>query len=363
MRAKAAPLRFVAWIVAFWIGGRILALMPYGAAMPVASEMHRTPAPLAAAHVPERPVAVAVVATPGIVGFVSPHAVADRAVADREAVVLAAPIAPVADDVPVAQAGPIREVRFDLPPAPPARVGVSGPSLSPFHAAPPPVPAPVSRWAGDAYLFIRGESGRSALAAGGQLGASQVAARIAYALNDDGPPRLALVARAYAALDTMGEDGGERISEGALGIDWYPLPRARVRLTFERRVDIGGEGCNAWSAYAVAGFYRSDLPGGIEADSYGQAGIVGASRRDLFIDGALRIARPIAIDEHHMLRLGMAAWGAAQPEAARLDVGPRLALGLPVGKGVMTAALDYRIRIAGGAGPGSGPAFTLSNDF
>jgi hypothetical protein len=229
--------------------------------------------------------------------------------------------------------------------------------VSPILSPPPdgigPRASSVSRWAGEAYLFVRSGKGRPSLAAGGQLGASQAAVRITYALDHS----FSLVARAYAPLDTPDA------SEGAFGVDWHPVPDAPVRLSVERRFAGRGGGRDAWSAYGAGGFYKSGLPGGVEADGYAQAGIVGVRRRDLFADAALRLARPIALNERHVIRLGGAGWGAAQPGAARLDLGPRAALTLPLGPATVTAALDYRIRVAGDARPGSGAAFTLSAGF
>jgi hypothetical protein len=64
-----------------------------------------------------------------------------------------------------------------------------------------------------------------------------------------------------------------------------------------------------------------------------------------------------------VVRVGAAAWGAAQPGAARLDLGPRAALSLPHGPATVTAAIEYRVRVAGRARPGSGAAVTLSTGF
>jgi len=104
------------------------------------------------------------------------------------------------------------------------------------------------------------------------------------------------------------------------------------------------------------------LPGRIELDGYAQAGVVGAHRQDLFADGALRIARRIEVGRSALLA-GAGLWGAAQPGAARLDVGPHLALRVPAGATTVSVAVDGRLRVAGDARPGSGAALTLSTDF
>jgi hypothetical protein len=86
--------------------------------------------------------------------------------------------------------------------------------------------------------------------------------------------------------------------------------------------------------------------------------VVGAEERDLFADGAIRASTPIGPVE-----IGAGAWGGAQPGAARLDIGPQASVRIPVGKIAIRASAEWRVRVAGDAHPGSGPAFTLSTDF
>jgi hypothetical protein len=230
---------------------------------------------------------------------------------------------------------------------PPADLAAPSPR---FVAAAPA--ASSSRWSGSAWLFVRGSGGDS-LAQGGQLGGSQAGARIAWRVDDAG--KFALAARAYMPVDHP------RGSEAAVGVDWHPLPAMPFRLSAERRIAIGRDGRDAWSAYAAGGFFRG-LPGDVELDGYAQAGVVGAKRRDLFADGAMRVARRVAVGRSALL-VGAGAWGAAQPGAERLDVGPRVAVRVPAGAATLSASVDARLRVAGDARPGSGAALTLSADF
>lgn len=87
--------------------------------------------------------------------------------------------------------------------------------------------------------------------------------------------------------------------------------------------------------------------------------MVGLHDRDMFADGAVRIVLPV----RGRLRIGGGIWGAAQPGVARLDVGPHVALRLPVARTQVWVAADWRVRVAGDAAPGSGPALTLATDF
>jgi len=192
------------------------------------------------------------------------------------------------------------------------------------------------------------------LAGGGQLGASQAGVRIAYRVDEAG--RLAVAARAYVPVDSTSG------SEAAVGIDLRPLPNLPFRLSVERRIAVGRDGRDAWSAYAADGFFRG-IGRTVELDGYAQSGVVGTKARDLFADGALRVARRFDLGGNRALLAGAGVWGAAQPGAARLDVGPRVALRLPAAGATLSIAGEWRARVAGDARPGSGPALTVAADF
>lgn len=90
---------------------------------------------------------------------------------------------------------------------------------------------------------------------------------------------------------------------------------------------------------------------------------VGGHSADFFTDGALRLVHRRDIGPSTALRLGVGAWGGAQPGVERFDIGPRAAISLPVAGTTMSAAIEGRIRIAGDADPGSSVALTLASDF
>ncbi|MFD1949622.1 hypothetical protein ACFSGX_02425 [Sphingomonas arantia] len=225
------------------------------------------------------------------------------------------------------------------------------PSQAPLGLARANTP-PTSQWSGYAYIFHRADrAGTATLAPAGQIGGSQAAARLAYRL--DNTP-IAIAARIATPLrDT-------RQAEVAAGLDLLPLPN--LRLSVERRIAIGRDGRDAFAAYAAGGLYRAIGPR-LELDGYAQAGIVGAQRRDLFGDGAVRIHHRTAIGAATDLRLGAGAWGAAQPGAARLDIGPRIAVTTRTARLPVTLAVEGRLRVAGRARPGNGIALTLASDF
>jgi len=149
-----------------------------------------------------------------------------------------------------------------------------------------------------------------------------------------------------------------RGAEAALGVEWQPSARLPVRLLAERRQALGADGRSAFALIAHGGISDAKAPGGLRLDGYGQAGIVGAASRDLFADGALRLSLPFG-----RVKVGAGLWGAAQPGVSRLDSGPQAALRLPMGNGNVAVAIDWRLRVAGNAGPRSGPSLTLSTDF
>jgi hypothetical protein len=229
-------------------------------------------------------------------------------------------------------------VPFLPPPAPPA-------------AAPGRTPAPTRRWSLSAWSFVR-SGGPAALAAGGLLGGSQAGARLTWRLDRSSARPLALSFRLSAALRRR------HSAEAALGLDWQPDRRLPVHLLAERRQALGPEGRSAF-AVAVHGGVGDSRLGPFRIDAYAQAGLVGARSRDPFGDGALRLSLPL--DER--ARVGGGAWAAAQPGLSRLDIGPQASIRLPVAGRAVTLAADWRLRVAGNARPGSGPALTVATDF
>lgn len=212
-------------------------------------------------------------------------------------------------------------------------------------------------WSLGGWLYLRQGSGDApgGIAGPGQLGGSQAGLRLALGLDETGR------SRAYARATMAVQRPRQR--EIALGFAYAPVARWPVDIAIEQRLAVGPEGRTALAAMVSGGVSGAALPGGFRLDAYGQAGLVGVHRRDGFVDGAVVVDRRLGPDEDAPLRLGALAAGAAQPGAARVDVGPRLTLRLPkVGEG-SRIALDWRQRVAGDAAPESGLALTLAADF
>jgi hypothetical protein len=212
-----------------------------------------------------------------------------------------------------------------------------------------------SRWSGSAWVFVRDQSGTRSLAARGQLGGSQAGARLRWRLNSGAQLRTAFYGRLSSPLDDRSG------AEAAIGAEWHPLAGQPLWIAAARRIAVGKQGRNAWSAYVAGGVWKPDLPMGVTLDGYAQAGIVGAKQHDLFVDGAMRISRPIGTEQGP--RIGAGVWGAAQPGVARLDIGPHARIPLKVARQPFSISADYRVRVAGDATPGSGVAVTLASDF
>jgi hypothetical protein len=319
-----------------WAGVRVVLLWPEGATLPQAIE---AAFPLAAANAAAAPVVRIAPPRARTRNMVNPALPPPSAAAVRrgeEAVVSLAALGMVYF---------ASEQVIGAPPGTFARTAsVTQPLQRPYSL---PMPTP-SHWSASAWFVTR----RGAPASGPMLGGDQAGVRIAYALD---PARgLGLYARASAPLGQPGR-------ELAIGVEWQPgqLP---LRVVAEQRFGLDGN-AGGTGLGVVGGVSDVALGGGFDLEAYGQAGAVIRQRTYPFADGALRVTRTVARRELGRIEIGGGAWGAAQREAARLDIGPSAVATLPVAGRAVRVALDWRERIAGDARPGSGPALTVGADF
>lgn len=167
---------------------------------------------------------------------------------------------------------------------------------------------------------------------------------------------------AYGRIVSSGRIGDG--AEAAAGIALRPLPRAPVQVMVERRKRLLGQGGrSAFAALVAGGVSDAPLPARFALDAYGAAGVVGARRRDLFVEGAAVARRPVATARGIEVEAGAGLWGSAQTGLNRLDVGPSVSARLPLGTISPRLSVDWRQRVAGEATPGSGIAVTLAADF
>lgn len=220
-----------------------------------------------------------------------------------------------------------------------------------------------SRWHFDGWVSYRGNSQAAALAGTGPgvLGGSQAGIvatwRVAQAT---GAP--ALMVRLSAAPPQAGRGDSEEV---AAGIRWRPIRKVPVSLQAEMRAirqASGGVSLRP-AALAVGGFDELAMPLKFRLRGYGAVGRVGGKLPMSFAEGHLVADREVAAFDLARVDAGVGAWGAIQGDAARLDAGPSVSLRMPIGGKPARVQLDYRLRLAGDATPGNGPALTLSTGF
>lgn len=245
-------------------------------------------------------------------------------------------------------------------------IGTNGGAASaPFLPTRPPGVAAGGRWSLDSWAFWRQGSDAAPVSQGRVpiYGASQAGGVLQYRLAPGSRRDPRLYARAYQALVRRGE------SELALGASARPFGRVPVRVAGELRYTDGAfRNAVRPAAYAVTELAPMRLPYGMQLEAYGQAGWVGGVGATPFAEGQASVTRELNIiagltDNALRLRLGAAAWGGAQQDAQRVDIGPTMRLDMKVGRVPARVSIDWRERVGGDASPGSGLAATLSTSF
>ena len=240
------------------------------------------------------------------------------------------------EPVPPIDQWPLSSIVSNRSRAGPAEASTSPPSLARFDRL------QLTSWA-----MLRQRPGAASLASNGMLGGSQAGLRLLYRAN-----------RQFAAsLRTTTPLGAVHGGEAALGVRYQPFASIPVSITAERRQAFGkGAGRSAFALFAEGGLWERPIAAGFVLDAYLQGGVVGMRHRDLFVDGAATLTRPL----WRGVSFGGGVWGGMQPGLSRIDVGPRVSIKLPHG---MRAHLDYRYKAAGNALPGSGAVVTIAGDF
>ncbi len=221
------------------------------------------------------------------------------------------------------------------------------------------------RWSLDTWSFWRQGSNASAISQGRVpiYGASQVGASARFRLAPASTNDPLLYGRAYRALVNNGE------TEFAAGVAARPVAGLPVRAFAELRYtdNVFGNQVRP-AAFAVTELPPVSLPLSLSAEAYGQAGYVGGDYPTPFADGQVIVSREVvsfdlASVSPARVSVGAGAWGGAQEDATRLDLGPTVRLDLTIGKVPARVSVDWREQVAGDASPGSGIAATLSTRF
>ena len=211
---------------------------------------------------------------------------------------------------------------------------------------------------GSAWILYRPNSTVAPLAGAGQLGGSQAGLQVSLPVAKI--PKfgtIALQAQLTRALQTPGQE------EAGIGVRLTLRPKIPIKLVVERRIRIGDGGRNAFAFGLISGVDNKMLPKGVLVSAYGQAGIVGLRTHDLYVDGAIRAEHRAFTSGTTAVRVGVAAWGAAQPGVSRIDIGPRISGSFRIGGTRLQASVEWRERLTGNALPNSGPVLTIGTDF
>lgn len=214
------------------------------------------------------------------------------------------------------------------------------------------------RWRMDLWAMWRDDTTTPVTSGRPSYGRSQAGAVLRYRLDPASRYAPEMHLRATRALQ------GSRETDVALGASGRPISSLPVRLAAEARVSETVNGTELrGAAYAVTQLAPVDLPAGLSAEAYFQGGYVSGDFATPFVDGQARIVRELARTDNFRLTAGGGAWGGAQKDARRLDVGPSAGISFRLGEAQGRVAADYRFRVAGNAEPASGPALTLTAGF
>lgn len=220
------------------------------------------------------------------------------------------------------------------------------------------LPGPI-RMLTSAWIVYRGGGGTgSALASGGQLGASQAGARVRAELLALG--RATSLGGNLRASMPLSLDSGR---EAAVGLSVRREGRVSGEVLIERRIGLDRGARDTFAVIAAAGTSEIALFDDILLSAYGQAGFVGLRSRRGFVDGAVRVGRRVAQVSGIGVDVDLNARGAVQPGLSRIDIGPGLSVPFRLGAIGTRFSLEWRHRVAGQARPATGPAVTLGADF
>lgn len=365
--AKGRPLVMLAVILSIWVGSRIVAWEP---PFPITETLEESAAQLLASQTGTGGKDHATVETSAVE---TEHMVSGRGVnAHDEPLAMSFPEA-AAPLVWEDQAAP--ELSEDLSAAAghqliwmaamahlPVPQAIEQHLAKPVHPTQPSLsPLPdADRWSLDGWAFWRDGSNSSLVSAGRAptYGASQAGAVLNYRLAPSSRRDPRAYARVYRALIDQGE------TEVAAGASVRPIANVPVRAHAELRLTEFQMSTEVRpAAFVTTELPVLQLPMGLRAEGYAQAGYVGGKASTAFADGQVHLMRDLKRFDLGALSIGGAAWAGAQEGAERVDVGPSMRVDVSIAQTPARLSVDYRERIAGDAEPPSGVAVTLSTRF
>jgi hypothetical protein len=206
-------------------------------------------------------------------------------------------------------------------------------------------------------LARRGATPES-LSENGQIGGAQAGVRLSYPVLQIGK-RLRVSASSRLSFPLQQSNQ----VEGTFGAKFAIRGQVPFELIAERRFPIKNHGTGAWSLTASSGINATHISRKLQLDGYVQGGVVGIKSQRLFAGGNAVISISTNTKADGPIRLGLGAWGDAQPNAARLDLGPDLSMRTHLFGMPMRVSGQWRFRILGKAEPKSGPALVIGGDF
>lgn len=202
-----------------------------------------------------------------------------------------------------------------------------------------------------------GAIGTRAAISNGQYGGSQAGAILSYPIFTSPGPEVAVYGRLSAALTHLAQ------KELALGGRLRPFDSLPLSIHAEQRFSAESGRAGGTALFATGGTGPNPIIEKIMIETYAQAGYVLGDEQTYFFDGFATLQRPIINSNRKKLSIGTGAWVGGQRNVARLDIGPRADIRIPLGTEAARIAVDWRVRVAGDAQPRSGAAITLSTSF
>lgn len=222
------------------------------------------------------------------------------------------------------------------------------------------------RWSLAGYVLSRSGSMQDPLAASPVLGGAQAGAAIGYVLDPLADTRVSVIGRITSA---MGDRGSlERdTAEAAIGLRVQPSRDLPLAIDIERRIALGTYARNAWAARISGGTEQNIRAIGRQWrwQGYGEAGVVGLKNSSWYAGGQTVLATPMVDLGRVSVETGGGVWGATQRDfgmtVSRLDFGPSAQFRIQ--PWAFYTQLDYRVKAAGNARPGSGAVITVGGEF
>ena len=191
----------------------------------------------------------------------------------------------------------------------------------------------------------------------GQYGGSQAGVILSYPILAKPNPEIAVYGRLTTALAPLAQE------EAAVGLRMHPVQNLPFSIHAEKRLDAGSGGDRGTAFYMAGGTGPDQIVEDILLETYAQAGYILGDNESYFFDGAATLQHPVAESGRKKLYFGVGAWAGGERQIARLDVGPRADIRIPLGSASARFSVDWRFRIAGNARPENGLALTVSTGF